>query len=232
MAGSTTHGIRYAAFGIIDDNGNILKDSKGVNNLGVYVVDDKGEGATTANITGLEQAGTIKYANNQAKRIIHGKQQPQVALTMLDMPRELLNKLKGYISDGKGGYVLSSGAKPNVALLLCSEDMDGTLIYEGFAHGELTQTGQNHGTDTNQLVEADVTLTYQALDPLKETIFLDNRGVQQPYKVWADDETGFDMVEMYKEVFGGFTEVQSLKIPKKIKANTGAAVSTSPSVVG
>ena len=52
MAGATTHGILYAAFGIVDDKGDILKDAKkGVSELGVEVVDGEGEGATTANIT-------------------------------------------------------------------------------------------------------------------------------------------------------------------------------------
>ena len=30
MAGATTHGILYAAFGIVDDKGDILKDAKKV----------------------------------------------------------------------------------------------------------------------------------------------------------------------------------------------------------
>ena len=223
MAGATTHGILYAAFGIVDDKGDILKDTKkGVSELGVEVVDGEGEGATTANITGLEQNGTIKWANNKAKRITHGKQQPQVSLTMLDIKKDLLNRLKGYVSDGKGGYVLTSGSKPNVALLICSEDMDGTRIYEGFANGELTQAAQNHGTDNNNITEADTTLTYQALAPIKDTTFVDDKGVTQPYKVWADDEAGFDINAMFKEVFGGFDGVASLKIPGGTKTNSVA----------
>ena len=223
MAGATTHGILYAAFGIVDDKGDIIKDAKkGVSELGVEVVDGDGEGATTANITGLEQNGTIKWANNKAKRITHGKQQPQVALTMLDIKKDLLNRLKGYVSDGKGGYVLTSGSKPNVALLICSEDMDGTRIYEGFANGELTQAAQNHGTDNNNITEADTTLTYQALAPIKDTTFVDHKGLTQPYKVWADDEAGFDINAMFKEVFGGFDGVASLKIPGGTKTNSVA----------
>ncbi|KRM20307.1 phage major tail protein [Ligilactobacillus hayakitensis DSM 18933 = JCM 14209] len=223
MAGATTHGILYAAFGIVDDKGDIIKDAKkGVSELGVEVVDGDGEGATTANITGLEQNGTIKWANNKAKRITHGKQQPQVALTMLDIKKDLLNRLKGYVSDGKGGYVLTSGSKPNVALLICSEDMDGTRIYEGFANGELTQPAQNHGTDNNNITEADTALTYQALAPIKDTTFVDDKGVTQPYKVWADDEAGFDINAMFKEVFGGFDGVASLKIPGGTKTNSVA----------
>ena len=223
MAGATTHGILYAAFGIVDDKGDILKDAKkGVSELGVEVVDGDGEGATTANITGLEQNGTIKWANNKAKRITHGKQQPQVALTMLDIKKDLLNRLKGYVSDGKGGYVLTSGSKPNVALLICSEDMDGTRIYEGFANGELTQAAQHHGTDNNNITEADTTLTYQALAPIKDTTFFDDKGGTQPYKVWADDEAGFDINAMFKEVFGGFDGVASLKIPGGTKTSSVA----------
>lgn len=219
MAGSTTHGIKFAVFGIVDDEGNLITDpKKGVGDLGVLLVDGDGEGASQANITGLEQNGTIKWANNKAKRVTHGKQQPNVALTMLDMARSELNKLKGYVSDGKGGQVLSSGAKPNVALLLASEDFDGTVIYEGFANGELIQGTQNHGTDNNNITEADTALTYQALAPIKAGVFLDDKGVQQPYKVWADDEPGFDLAAMFAEVFGGFSQTEKLNIPGASKA--------------
>lgn len=231
MAKSSTHGVRYLGLATIDDNGSLLKGQLGLSENGIYIIDGKGEGTITANITGLEQAGTPVYANNQVKLIQHGKQQPQVALTVLNMNNDVLNKIKGYVSDGKGGYVLSSGDKPNVALLLCSEDVDGTLIYEGFSHGEVTETGRNHETDNNNLTRADATLTFQALEPLKADIFMDDKGVQQPYKVWADDEPGFDLNLMYKEVFGGFSDVQSLRIPKKFKTTTVTQTSASSTSV-
>ena len=48
---------------------------------------------------------------------------------------------------------------------------------------------------------------------------------------WADDEPGFDLNLMYKEVFGGFSDVQSLRIPKKFKTTTVTQTSASPTSV-
>lgn len=77
-------------------------------------------------------------------------------------------------------------------------------------------------TDNNNITEADTTLTYQALAPIKDTTFVDDKGVTQPYKVWADDEAGFDINAMFKEVFGGFDGVASLKIPGGTKTGSVA----------
>lgn len=203
-AGTTSHGIRWAEFAITDDLGKAILDAEtGVDAKKGYVrVDGDGEGTTQANIKGLEEAGKIKWANNQSKRVSHGMPQPQVALILLDMQRKLLNKLKGYVKSGKTGYVLSSGKKPHVAMLLCSEDLDGTLLYEGFANGELIEPGRGHGTDNNNQTEADTTLTYQALTPIPNGTFADNKGVQRPYKTFAESDDGFDENLMRQEVFG------------------------------
>lgn len=208
MSGSTSfHGIRYVAFGLVDDAGKIIADAaKGLSDTGIVAVDGDGQGATTANITNLEEAGTIQWANNKSKRVAHGKPQPQVAITMLDMPFDVLQKLKGYNSDGKGGYVLSSSNKPHVAMLICSSGFDGNDYFEGFANGELIEPGHNHGTDTNAEVDANATLTYQALNPLPDDVFVDATGLQQPIKMYAAFETGFDADSMCKEVFGGVSD--------------------------
>ena len=67
MAKSSTHGVRYLGLATIDDNGSLLKGQLGLSENGIYIIDGKGEGTITANITGLEQAGTPVYANNQVK---------------------------------------------------------------------------------------------------------------------------------------------------------------------
>lgn len=214
MAGSVSYnGINHVIFGLLDNTGAIISDPvKGIGANGILLVDGDGQGATTANITGLEAAGTIQYANNKAKRTTHGAQAPQVALTMLDMPFDVLQKLKGYVSDGKGGYVLSSGKKPHVAMLICSTGFDGENYYDAFANGELVEPGKNHGTNTASEVEYNATLTYQALAPIKDDVFLDDRGNQQPYKQYASIDSGFTEAAMLKEVFGGYTDPDAVSV--------------------
>lgn len=205
MAGSVSFdGIEWIKVGITDDKGVLLTGEAGVgdeSDNGVVKVDGDGQGATTANITGLEEAGTAQYANNKVKRVAHGAPAPQVALTMLDMDFELTQKLKGYVSDGKGGYVLSSGKKPHVALLICSSGFDGEHYYDAFANGELIEPGVNHGTNTNSEVDYNATFTYMALDPIRDGVFTDERGVQRIYKKYASFEEGFTEDAMMEEVF-------------------------------
>ncbi|GKT04430.1 phage tail protein [Furfurilactobacillus sp. WILCCON 0119] len=205
--GSTSfHGIKGITFGVNDDLGMLVTDPSkgGVGTDGIELVDGDGQGATTANITGLEAKGTIQWANNKAKRESHGKSAPEVAITMLDMGHKLLQTLKGYDSDGKGGYTLRGGNKPHVAMLICSTGFDGNDYYEGFANGELIEAGHNHGTDNANETDANTTLSYAALTPLKDDVFLDSKGNQQPFKTWSSAEEGFDKAAMYAEVFGGY----------------------------
>lgn len=208
--GTGSFGIEWAKFAMLDDAG-VLKSpaNGGVGTDGVYLVDGGAEGTQTANITGIEEKGTIQYANNKAKRVQHGAQAPSVALTMLDMNYLYLNLLKGYVSDSKGGYVLSSKGKPHVALIICSQDFDGSKIYDCFANGELIEVGKNHGTNTNAEIDYNPTLEYDALDPLADDTFVDDNGAQALTKTYFAADTGFDEAAMYKEVFGGYTAATS-----------------------
>ncbi len=209
MAGTSFSGINWVAFGIVDSaTGKIIADAdKGLSETGVVLVDGDGQGATTANITGLEAAGTKQYANNKAKRVTHGAQSPQLALTMLDMPFEYGQKMKGYLSDGKGGYVLKGGPKPNVAIMICSSDFWGNAMYDCFANGELIEAAHNHGTDTNNEVDYNSAYTYSALSPIPNNVFIDPAtGTQQPYKQYNSADPKFDMASMLSEVFGGYKD--------------------------
>lgn len=203
-AGASTKGINWAGFGIVDDFGKIVTGDNGVGKHGVLIVDGDGEGATTANVTGIEEKGTPTYANNKVKRMAHGSQTPSVALTMLDMNAQALNKLKGYDSDGKGGYVLTTGKKPHVALLICSSDFNGQYVFDAFANGELIEVAHNHGTDNKNETDANATLEYDAVDPLDDNVFKDSRGRQRAYKTYYESDSEFDVKSMFKEVFGGY----------------------------
>jgi len=63
----------------------------------------------------------------------------------------------------------------------------------------------NHGTDNNNETDANTTLTYQALDPLKADVF-----GGQPYKIWTSADEGFDEATMMGEVFGGYKAASSV----------------------
>lgn len=203
MAGVSFKGINWVKFALLDDTGKLIT-TNGLGTDGVLLVDGDAQGATTANITGLEEKGTAQYANNKVKRMAHGSQTPSVALTMLDMDYTYSMIMKGYVSDGKGGYVLSTATKPHVAMMICSDDFDGEKIYDCFANGEMIEVAHNHGTNTNSEVDYNGTFEYDALDPLGDKVFVDDKGVQRAYKQFFGADKLFSEADMYKEVFGGY----------------------------
>ena len=197
--------IAWVEFAMLNDAGLIIADKeKGLSEDGLYHADGDGEGATTANITGLEEKGTPQYANGKVKRMTHGAQTPSLALTMLDMDAFVMNKMKGYVSDGKGGTVLSSGKKPHVAVMVASKDFAGNLYYDCFANGEMIEPAHNHGTNTKSEVDYNGAFEYDVVDPIRDGIFEDDKGVQRPYKSYYSRDPEFDEAAMYEEVFGGY----------------------------
>lgn len=206
--GASFTGIDYVAFGLIDGTiGNLIADKdKGLSEDGVVIVDGDSQGATTANITQLGATGTDQYANNKLKRIAYGLQRPQLALTMLDMPFDIAQKIKGYVSDGKGGYVLGK-MRPHVAVLVASEDFWGNMVFDAFANSSVDETAHNHGTDNQNEVDYNAALTIQALNPIDDTVFLDpNSGVQRAYKQYQTGDDNFSYDAMLAEVFGGYKD--------------------------
>lgn len=206
--GASFTGIDYVAFGIIDGTtGKLIADKdKGLSADGVVIVDGDGQGATTANITQLGATGTDQYANNKLKRIAYGLQRPQLALTMLDMPFDIAQKIKGYVSDGKGGYVLGK-MRPHVAVLVASEDYWGNMVFDAFANSSVDETVHNHGTDNQNEVDYNAALTIQTLNPIDDTVFLDpDSGVQRAYKQYQTGDDNFSYDAMLAEVFGGYKD--------------------------
>lgn len=226
-AGTSSFGIEYVIFGITDDEGKLITSDSGVSSTGIVLVDGDGQGATTANVTNIEAAGTEQYANNQVKRIAHGLSRPQVALTMLDLDLELSNKMLGYDMDKTGGAVLRNGAKPNVAMLIASRDFNNNYHYLGFANGEMIEPTLNHGTNNANETDANATFTYQALAPIPDGTFADANGSSQPMKIWNSGLTGFDSAAMLKEVFGGYAGTDIVK--SHVTASTAVTSSTTPS---
>lgn len=226
-AGTSSFGIDYVIFGITDDEGKLITSDSGVSSTGIVLVDGDGQGATTANVTNIEAAGTEQFANNQVKRIAHGLSRPQVALTMLDLDLELSNKLLGYDMDKAGGAVLRNGTKPNVAMLIASHDFNNNYHYLGFANGEMIEAAMNHGTNNANETDANATFTYQALAPIADGVFADANGSSQPMKIWNSGLTGFDSGAMLKEVFGGYAGTDIVK--SHATANAAVASTSTPS---
>lgn len=205
-AGMSFKGIDFVMAGITDDKGVLISDPDkgGLGSKGIALWDGDGDGATTANITGLEEAGQQQYANNKVKRINHGVPTPQVALTMLDIPYEDASKMVGY-ENVNGGRVLSS-SKPHVALLIASHDFDGNWFFDTFANGEVILPTRNHGTSNKNETDSNATFTYQSMAPIPNNIFVNNDGSQQAYKAYnTGDSTWSSYETMLKEVFGGYS---------------------------
>lgn len=203
MAGISLKGIDFVMFGITDNTGKLIADSdKGVSETGLALIDGDGDGATTANITALEEAGQQQYGNNKVKRINHGVPTPQVALTMLDMPYDIARKLIGY-QKVNGGDVLGN-IKPHVAMLIASHDFDGNFFFDTFANGEMIIPTRNHGTSNKNETDSNATFTYQSLAPIPNNVFVNADGSQQAYKMYNAGETGFNYKKMLAEVFGGY----------------------------
>lgn len=216
--GLSVKGIDFVMTALIDDQGALIADAnKGLSETGLYLADGDGEGATTANITALEEAGRQQYANNKVKRTAHGVPTPQVALTMLDIDYDVGRKMAGY-EMVNGGAVLSS-IKPHVALLIATHDFYGNWFFDTFANGEVIIPTRNHGTSNKNETDSNATFTYQALNPIPNSTFANLEGSQQPYKMFNSASEGFDSAQMLAEVFGGYKGDDP--IAKYIKATGG-----------
>lgn len=206
MAGMSVKGIDFVMGGITDDKGVLITDPDkgGLGTAGIALWDGDGDGATTANVTALEEAGQQQYANNKVKRINHGVPTPQLALAMLDIPFDDASKMVGY-GAVNGGRVLGS-KKPHVAILLAAHDFDGNWFFEGFANGEMIIPTRNHGTSNKNETDSNAAFTYQAMAPIPNNVFLNADGTQQSYKMYntgdAKSWKGYDV--MLAEVFGGY----------------------------
>ncbi|PDH93882.1 phage tail protein [Oenococcus oeni] len=190
-----TVGLKLVQFGLIDDTGKIVAGTSGLSTSGLYQVDDGVISAKTANITGIEVAPTQIYGNNKVVDLSIAKGTPSVALDFNDLPYDILNKLLGRVSDGKGGYTFSS--KPRVAMLIGTQTLDRkNNVYFGFTNGELVKPDSSNGTDTNAETRADDTLTYTAIGA--------DAWNGEAIKTYYDADPLFDATSMYADVFGGY----------------------------
>lgn len=181
----------------------IITGEQGLSTNGILEVDSSMLGTKTANISNMEGQATKIPGNNAVQDVLIGPGSPTVALDFNNLDFEVKQKLLGFKSDSKGGYVMQ-GDKPHVALLIETETLDRkNSIYFGFANGIMQENAQNIATDTDTAqTRNDDNMTYNALSA--------KAFGGEPLKKYYSGADGFQEANMLKEVFGGYTSTPGL----------------------
>ncbi|MED5926757.1 phage tail protein [Streptococcus anginosus] len=191
-------GLKMVTLALVDDNQKLIKGAEGLSESGIIEIDDKMWGSKTANITNLEGSVTKVPGNNKVQDVYTAPGAPQIAFDFNNLAFDVKQKIKGYKSDGKGGYVYQ-GSKPHVAVLIESQTLDRKhSVFFGFGDGIFQETTQNVGTDTDTAqTRQDDNMTYNALTT---QAFGD-----ETHKIYYSGASNFSKENMLKEVFGGYT---------------------------
>lgn len=191
-------GLKMVKIALVNkDNQQLIKGEGGLSTDGVIAIDSKMLGTRTANISNLEGQVTKIPGNNSVQDATIAPGSPTVAFDFNNLDFVIKQKILGYKSDGKGGYVKQDD-KPHVAVLIESETIDRkNSVFFGFANGIMQEPTQNVATDTDtSQTRQDDHLTYNALS----AIAFGN----EPFKKYFSGDSKFDKANMYKEVFGGY----------------------------
>ncbi|WP_125702404.1 phage tail protein [Lacticaseibacillus daqingensis] len=198
-------GVKLVKLALVDDEQKIIAGEDGLSESGIYEIDNKDLGTKSANITGL--AGTITkiYGNNTAQDVTTGAAAPTVALDVNNLDFLISQKLKGFTSDGKGGWT-DEKKKQHVAMLIQTQSIDRQHnVYFGFGNGLWTESEKNLQTDDADEHRVDDASTYTALDCIAFG--------HVPYKLYSDFEETFEESAMLGEVFGGY-KAEPVSSPK------------------
>ena len=181
----------------------IITGEQGLSTNGILEVGSDMLGTKTANISNMEGQATKISGNNAVQDVLIAPGSPTVALDFNNLDFEVKQKLLGFVSDSKGGYVMQ-GDKPHVALLIESETLDRkNSIYFGFANGIMQENAQNIATDTDTAqTRNDDNMTYNALSA--------KAFGGEPLKKYFSGASGFKKDDMLKEVFSGYTPTPGL----------------------
>ena len=181
----------------------IITGAEGLSTNGILEVDSSMLGTKTANISNMEGQATKISGNNAVQDVLIAPGSPTVALDFNNLDFEIKQKVLGFVSDSKGGYVMK-GDKPHVALLIETETLDRkNSIYFGFANGIMQENAQNIATDTDTAqTRNDDNMTYNALSA--------KAFGGEPLKKYYSGADGFQEANMLKEVFGGYTATPGL----------------------
>lgn len=153
-----------------DAEGNPLLAEEGIpgsDAQGVLDVSVALQGASQANITGLDQNATVIYGNNAPVDATYGNPTPSVALQYNNLPYAVQKYVLGYKKDENGVYYYT-GVKPIIGLIVISNtvDMKNDVCF-GFSKGIMSQEAQNIQTnEATEHREADA-ITYIALGDLR-----------------------------------------------------------------
>ena len=192
-------GLKMVTLALVDaKTQNLITGEQGLSETGVIEVDSSMLGTKTANISNMEGQATKIPGNNAVQDVLIGPGSPTVALDFNNLDFEVKQKLLGFKSDSKGGYVMQ-GDKPHVAMLIETETLDRkNSIYFGFANGIMQENAQNIATDTDTAqTRNDDNMTYNALSA--------KAFGGEPLKKYYSGATSFDKTNMLKEVFSGYT---------------------------
>ncbi len=193
-------GLKMVKLALVDaKTQQIIKGEQGLSADGILAVDSSMLGTKTANISNMEGQATKIPGNNSVQDVVIAPGSPTVALDFNNLDFEVKQKLLGFKSDSKGGYVMQ-GDKPHVALLIESETLDRAhSVYFGFGNGIMQETAQNVATDTDTAqTREDDNMTYNALST--------KAFGGEPIKKYYSGASGFQEANMLKEVFGGYTQ--------------------------
>ena len=197
-------GLKMVTLALVDPKTQqVIKDDQGLSETGVIEVDSSMLGTKTANISNMEGQATKISGNNAVQDVLIAPGSPTVALDFNNLDFEIKQKLLGFKSDSKGGYVMQ-GDKPHVAMLIETETLDRkNSVYFGFANGIMQENAQNVATDTDTAqTRNDDNMTYNALSAKA----FDG----EPLKKYYSGASGFQEADMLKEVFGGYTPTPGL----------------------
>ena len=193
-------GLKMVKLALVDaKTQQIIKGEQGLSADGILAVDSSMLGTKTANISNMEGQATKIPGNNSVQDVVIAPGSPTVELDFNNLDFEVKQKLLGFKSDSKGGYVMQ-GDKPHVALLIESETLDRAhSVYFGFGNGIMQETAQNVATDTDTAqTREDDNMTYNALS----TKAFGGESIKKFYS----GASGFEEANMLKEVFGGYTQ--------------------------
>ena len=197
-------GLKMVTLALVDPKTqDLLKGEQGLSTDGILKVDSSMLGTKTANISNMEGQATKISGNNAVQDVLIAPGSPTVALDFNNLDFEIKQKLLGFKSDTKGGYVMQSD-KPHVAMLIETETLDrANSVYFGFANGIMQENAQNIATDTDTAqTRNDDNMTYNALAAKNFN--------GEPLKKYYSGASGFEKTNMLKEVFGGYTGTPGL----------------------
>ena len=197
-------GLKMVRLALVDaKTQNLITGAQGLSEKGVIEVGSDMLGTKTANISNMEGQATKISGNNAVQDVLIAPGSPTVALDFNNLDFEVKQKLLGFKSDTKGGYVMQ-GDKPHVALLIETETLDRkNSIYFGFANGIMQENAQNIATDTDTAqTRNDDNMTYNALSA--------KAFGGEPLKKYFSGASGFQKDDMLKEVFSGYTPTPGL----------------------